>query len=147
MIVAKTVIPNQYWILRKDDRKVGNIEAGPDGFQLKLNDRVQKFNNIDTIKQKVKINFEPMIRMQAEATANEINGFPTTGFPYNAIFDVRHQVPLWTQEDKSKSWFAAGWYRIKLGRHWSVAECPKLITLERYQYKGPFKTKEEAEQK
>ena len=38
MIVEKPVIPNQYWILKQDDRKIGNIEAGPDGFQVRINE-------------------------------------------------------------------------------------------------------------
>ena len=48
MIVAKTVIPNQYWILRQGDTKVGNIEAGPDGFQIKINNVVQQYKSIIT---------------------------------------------------------------------------------------------------
>jgi hypothetical protein len=146
MIIAKAVIPNQYWILKQDDRKVGNIEAGPDGFQVRINNEVQKYKTINTIKQRVHIDFENVARVQAAAPTNEVNGYPTSDTPYNAIYDVKHQVPLWTREPRSKSWFTAGWYRVHNGRTWSVVQCPKLIMLERYTYKGPFRTKEEASQ-
>lgn len=146
MIVAKAVIPNQYWILKDNDRKVGNIEADADGFQVKINDKIQKYKTIRTIKQSIHIDFEPMVYNRAKAVTNEVNGYPTTGRPYNAIFDVKHQVPLWTREPRSKSWYTAGWYKVKQGRNWSVVECPKLITLERYPYKGPFVTEAEARQ-
>jgi hypothetical protein len=50
---------------------------------------------------------------------------------------------MYTKTRKSKSWFAAGWYSIKRGRNWKVVQDPKLITLQRYPYQGPFKTQQE----
>jgi hypothetical protein len=146
MIIAKPVIPNQYWILKQDDVKIGNIQAEPGGFSVRIHDHVQKFKNLPTIKRKVAIDFErsPQ-KSKSKSDANEIYGYPTTHPPHNAIYDVRHQVPLWTREDRSKSWLAAGWYRVKQGRTWSVVECPKLIMLERYPYQGPFRSQQEAQ--
>lgn len=148
MIVAKTVIPNQFWILRQGDRKVGNIEAEAGGFTVKINDRTEKFSSIKTIKQRVAIDFE---KPQTTVTALPKNdklvyGYPTTGRAHNPIYDVKHQVPLWTKEPRSKSWYAAGWYRIKQGRRWTIVQCPKLIVLDRYTYHGPFHTKFQAEE-
>lgn len=145
MIVAKPVIPNQYWILRQDDRKVGNIQAEPGGFAVKINNEVRKFKSITTIKKNVDISFESVKKSKLSSPDNEIYGYPTTHHPYNAIYDVRHQVPLWTREPRSKSWLTAGWYRVKQGKHWEVVECPKLILLERYPYQGPYRTQQEAE--
>ena len=145
MIVAKAVIPNQYWILRKDDRKVGNIEADPSGgFQVRIYNQVERYKTIRTLKQRVNIDFEPVAKSRPKVLGNEVNGYHTTSKPYNAIYDVKHQVPLWTREERSKSWYAAGWYRVKQGRTWTVEECPKLIMLERYEYQGPFLTEAEA---
>lgn len=145
MIVAKAVIPNQYWILKQDDRKIGNIESAPDGFQVRINDRIEMFKTIGTIKRRINIDFEPAVRKVAQEATDSVYGYPTTHPPHNAVYDVRHQVPLWTREPRSKSWYAAGWFRIRQGRSWIVTECPKLITLERYQYQGPFRTREEAQ--
>ena len=145
MIIAKAVIPNQYWILCDDKGKVGNIEADPaGGFQLRINNEVQRFKTINTIKRKIPIDFQNIERSKIKSSGDQVYGYPTTGKPYNAIYDVRHQVPLWTREERSKSWYAAGWYRVKQGRNWTVEECPKLIMLERYQYQGPFHTEAEA---
>lgn len=144
MLLAKPVIPDQYWILRDADRKVGNIEAGPDGVQIRINNQVERFKNIRTLKQRVKIDFEPPVKNKTVSPGNAVHGFETTGKPFNGIYDVKHQVPLWTKEPRSKSWYAAGWYRIKQGRHWEVTQCPKLITLERYPYQGPFHSESEA---
>ena len=38
MILAKPVVENQYWILKKDDRKIGQVEAVKDGFDVKILD-------------------------------------------------------------------------------------------------------------
>lgn len=146
MLQAKPVIPNQYWILRDENRKVGNIEATADGLQVKINNQVVTFKNIRVLKQRVKVAFEPVPKSRgAPKVDHEVNGFPTVSKPYNAIFDVKHQVPLWTRESRSKSWYAAGWYAIRQGRRWRTVECPKLIALERYEYRGPFCTEQEAE--
>ena len=59
---------------------------------------------------------------------------------------MSQKLPLYTKTNKSKSWFAAGWYRVKKGRNWSTMQGPKLILLQRYPYAGPFFTREEAEQ-
>jgi hypothetical protein len=144
MIIAKPVIPNQFWILKDGERKVGNIEIGPSGFAVKIGDSVQSFKSINTIKQKVKINFETISCVVTSAETCNVHGFPTDGHAYNAIFDVKHQVPLWTKEPKSKSWYSAGWYQVRQGRRWTVEFCPKLITLQRYPYRGPYHTKEQA---
>lgn len=144
MIIAKAVVPNQFWILKENDRKVGNIESGPNGFSVKIGDQIRSFKSINTIKQKVEISFEPVVKKSKASNADKVHGYPTTAKPYNAIYDVKHQVPLWTKEPRSKSWYAAGWYQVKQGRHWTVELCPKLITLQRYPYQGPFHSKEEA---
>jgi hypothetical protein len=99
MIVAKPVVPDQYWILRDGDVKIGNIQAEPGGFAVKIHNHVERYKNIPTIKKKVAIDFEKSPRSQTTHNpGNEIYGYPTTHQPYNAIYDVKHQVPLWTRE-------------------------------------------------
>ena len=146
MIIAKAVVPNQYWILKENDRKIGNIEAGPEGFSVKIKNQITCFKTLSMVKQRAGIDFEPAAK-RSKPEPNQVHGYPTVQHPYNPIFDVKRQLPLWTQEEKSKSWFAAGWYRVKTGRSWEIVQCPKLITLQRYPYAGPFYTKEEADDK
>ena len=144
MIIAKPVIPNQFWILKDGENKIGNIESAVDGFSVKIGDRVKSYKNINTIKKSVAIDFETAISKKIPINKNLVHGYETKGTAYNAIYDVKHRVPLWTKEPHSKSWYAAGWYRVKQGRHWTVEFCPKLITLQRYPYSGPYLTEEQA---
>lgn len=146
MIIAKPVVPDQYWILKKDDRKVGNIEAVPNGYAVKIDNSVTVFKTLRMLRQQVPMDFEKIEITKPNRLDHQVHGYHTTGRPYNAVFDIQHQLPLWTREPRSRSWYAAGWYRVKTHRTWDVVECPKLIMLERYAYQGPFRTEQEAGQ-
>jgi hypothetical protein len=54
------------------------------------------------------------------------------------MFDVRQKLPLFTKSSASKSLYCAGYYIIKFDKGWVKSFCPKLITIERYPFKGPF---------
>ena len=62
------------------------------------------------------------------------------------MFDVQKQLPVYTKAPKSKSQFCAGYFIICFEKGWRKAYCPKMITLSRYKYKGPMKTKLEMQQ-
>jgi hypothetical protein len=81
-----------------------------------------------------------------ETVAKEIHGYPTNSTPYNPMFDVKQKLPLFTKSDKSKSLYCAGYYIIQFDKGWVKSFCPKLITVERYTTKGPFKTEIEMRQ-
>jgi hypothetical protein len=69
-----------------------------------------------------------------------VHGFPTSVAPYNSMYDVKHKLPLFTKSEKSKSLYCAGYYIIQFDKGWVKSFCPKLITVERYETRGPFKT-------
>ncbi len=77
--------------------------------------------------------------------SNQVHGYEASGRINNPMWDVKMKLPIYTKTSKSKSWFAAGWYRVKKGRNWSITQDPKLIVLQRYTYAGPFHTQTEAE--
>ena len=56
------------------------------------------------------------------------------------MYDVKSKLPLFTKSEKSKSLYCAGYYTIRFEKGWVKSFCPKLITVERYEYRGPFKT-------
>ena len=144
MIKAKQVVPDQYWILQEHDHKVGNIQAESGGYTMSLHGERTRFDSLNVLLKRFPLTFETFGSNSKNQDTNQVHGYPTTEFPHNAMFDVRYQLPLWTQTENSKSWFAAGWYRVQQHRDWSVVHCPKLILLQRYKYQGPFYTAEEA---
>jgi len=145
MIKAKTVIPDQYWILRDQDHKVGNIEIDGGEYVVSINGSRTRFTSLKMLKDTVRIDFESTVVKSDPTQEDQVHGYPTTSRAYNAVFDVQHQLPLWTTEPRSRSWLAAGWYRVRQRRTWQIMQCPKLIILERYEYQGPFHTREQAQ--
>jgi hypothetical protein len=143
MIEAKPVIPNRYWILKQDNRKVGQIEADDSGVTVKIQNRVAGYKTIRMASREANIEFTKL--SSAKPAANQVHGFEVTGRVYNPVWDVKHRLPLFTRDTKSKSWYAAGWYMVKQHRAWKAVQNPKLITLQRYQYQGPFHTQQQAE--
>ena len=53
---------------------------------------------------------------------------------------LSRRLPLFTKSEKSKSLYCAGYYIIHFDKGWVKSFCPKLITVERYETRGPFKT-------
>lgn len=144
MILAKPVVPKQFWILKKDDQKIGNIQANADGYQVTMFNQVINYKTMPALRRQVGIEFEPAERA-SKTPADQVHGYETGCRAYNGMWNVQMRVPLFTKQPKSKSWFAAGWYRVRQGRNWKITRNPKLIVLERYTYQGPYHSREQAE--
>ena len=144
MIVAKPVIDKQFWILKQDDQKIGNIQVTPDGsYEVKILVYVNRYKTMPMVRKAVGIEFEPAEKKSKPAT-DSVHGYSTGCRAFNGMWDVKHRLPLFTKTTKSKSWFAAGYYWVKQHRNWKLQHNPKLIVLERYPYHGPFHSREEA---
>lgn len=141
MITAKPVIKNKFWILQDNEGKIGTVEKSKSGFLLRANGVSEEFKTIKTIKNKTNIVFEDAAEEQNKFE-NQVNGFPTDAKPHNAVYNVKERLPLFTKETKSKSWYAAGYYRVTVNGTTEIMFCPKLILLQRYDYIGPVKTRD-----
>ena len=145
-LVAKPVIEKQFWILQDGNQKVGNIEACAGGYKVKINNQVAQFKTIKMAARQVDIEFEqPTKRKAKKSHDSEVYGYPATGKVNNPMWDLKLRAPIYTRSNKSKSWYAAGWYRIKKGRHWTVVQDPKLIVIQRYPYQGPYHSEQECD--
>jgi hypothetical protein len=141
MITAKPIVKNKFWILQKDDQKVGTVEHNRQGYTVRVNDVADDFKTIKTLKNKTNIVFEDAPEKK-KVFENQVNGFPTDCKPRNAVYNVKDRLPIFTKEEKSKSWYAAGYYRVTVNNKTETMFCPKLILLQRYDYIGPVKTKD-----
>ena len=145
MLIAKPVIDKQFWILQENNRKVGNVEACAGGYQVRLNNQVAQFKTIRMAAQRANIEFEPAVKLSKPKSAmDQVHGYPVSGRIHNPMWDVSQQLPVYTKTAKSKSWFAAGWYRVRRGRNWHTMLAPKLIVLQRYEHAGPFHSESNA---
>lgn len=152
-INAKTLIKDKFWIVERNGQKLGTLQKEDTNGWIFLSKHQEKeiFHTKDSLYKKFgeKI-FANDIVIPTETindeTAWEVHGFPVNQQPYNSIFDIQKKLPIYTKTKKSKSQFCAGYYIIEFPKGWRKAYCPKLITLQRYPFKGPIKTKIEMQQ-
>jgi hypothetical protein len=132
------------WIVEDGGTKVGNIMAIEEGgFVYVHNNQREMFTTIKLLTKKYNIEFARAEKVKKEKQdVYDVYGFPTNSQPHNQVLDVQRYLPIYTKGAKSKSFFCAGHYIIKFSSTWVRAYCPKLITLNRYEYQGPFKTQE-----
>lgn len=144
-LIAKTVVKNKMWIVEAyTGTKVGNIMAVEEGGFVYLHDNQrEQFATIKLLSKKYNIVFAKSEKIKREKLDSyDVYGFPTNTQPHNEVLDVQRYLPIYTKGSKSKSFFCAGYYIIKFSSTWVRAYCPKLITLNRYEYQGPFKTQD-----
>jgi len=142
-LIAKPVVKNQFWIVTDGEQKVGNVLADGSGFEVKLNGSKAHFKNTRAIERVTNIHFEDVTKSKKKEV--QFKEYPTTNKVYNSILDVKRKLHLFTKTAKSKCYYAAGWFTIKQGTEETTIFCPKYIFIQRYDYKGPFKTEKEAE--
>ncbi len=146
---AKPIVDGKFWIIEQDGEKIATLHKKENNkFLLSSSNGEIVFNKKEELTKqfgkeffltnsKVKVvNLEP----------KECHGYPTSCTPNNAMYDVRRKLPLFTKSSQSKSLYCAGYYIIKFDKGWVKSFCPKAITIERYPFKGPFKTEIEMKQ-
>ena len=139
---ATPVVKNKFWIVERDGEKVATIQTTDDGIVWVDDARREKYPTIKMLKDRHNVDFVKVTKTKT-SLSHEVSGFPTSGKPHNPLYDVSRRLPIYTKDEKSKSFYCAGYYLVKLGNNWSKAYCPKLITLQRYEFRGPFKTTED----
>ena len=143
MIKTKTILKDKFWILEDEGVRVGTLSIAEDKFMFSGPTGTKYFNSERALKKTfgdgVHINEVPVEEIKIDTNA-EVYGFPTSTTPYNPLLDVQRKLPLFTKSKKSKSLYCAGYYIIHFDKGWVKSFCPKLITVERYETKGPFKT-------
>jgi hypothetical protein len=140
MINAKP-ISSKFWILKEGSAKIGEVNNTQSGFALSIKGKKKTvFQTLDMLKIKTGIVFsgEPPLTKNTELTL--IHGYPVLNNAYNAVWDLKLRLPLYTRTQDSKSWFAAGYYSINIRGKWKTILSPKLIILERNTYHGPYKS-------
>ena len=69
-----------------------------------------------------------------------INGYPVDFDNPSEVLVKGNKLPLFSKKATSDVYYSAGYYCLNFPKNWMPAYCPKLSTLETYDYAGPFKT-------
>jgi len=145
---AKEILKDKFWIVESQGEKVGTISYNEEKqYMLSEASGTRFFKNIKQLSNKLnaEISWTSNETIKEEAN-NEVHGYPTSCTPYNPVFDVQKKIAMFTKSAKSKSLYCAGYFIIRFDKGWVKSFCPKLITVERYETKGPFKTDLEMKQ-
>jgi hypothetical protein len=147
--IAKVLVPNKIWIVENGGKKVGTLNKEKKGFSFY---RKGEKINIAT-KEEIKIQFgedvtkevEKIIKLsdKKKEKSSDVYDYPCSSKPHNPVYNIKKKLPIYSKSSKSKSLYCAGYYVIQFRKGWVKSFCPKLITLERYSFNGPFKTEEE----
>ena len=158
---AKTLVKDKFWIVEQNGQKLGTLQKKEDDGWIFLSkqDKRQVYHTQESLFTKFGFNIfeekQPLpIKIEEEKPVNkwdvkqaenfDVHGYPCSQKPYNPLWNVQKGLPLYTKTPKSKSMFCAGYYIVKFETvNWRKAYCPKIITLQRYRYKGPIKSKAE----
>lgn len=145
-VQTKALIDGKFWLIEAEGEKLGTLTKEKKGYSF-----MRKGQKVDIADLAVfqtlfgiSINEEQLkkekLSSKIDAQGYSIYEFPCSSKPYNPVYDVRQKLPIYSKSDKSKSQYCAGYYVIKFRKGWVKSFCPKLITLERYDNRGPFKT-------
>lgn len=145
---AKTLVPNKEWLIQDGGIKIGGISKDKKGYAFYKKGNKVSFKTLAEINAAfgVALSEENVKKIKEEAAENKnyaIYDYPCGSKPYGPVYNVKKKLPLFAKSDKSKSQYCAGYYVIRFRKGWVKSFCPKLITLDRYPYHGPFKTESE----
>jgi len=145
-IYAKPIVTDKLWIIEKNGEKVGTLQKQENNKFMFCNhgasvwfskqDELNQFFGNDFFLFNDKLNIKP-------STIYECNGFLTKSIAYNAMYDIRKKLSLYTKQPHSTCFHCAGWFLVKF-KNWVILDCPKLVTVEKYESHGPFYSKKDA---
>ena len=143
--IAKTIIPNKSWILEDRGIKLGTLNKEKKGYSFIKKGQKFEIGSIKDVEEKLGVTFSdtPGPTKVNKDSDHSVYDFPCSSKPFGPLYNVRQRLPIYAKSTKSKSQYCAGYYVIKFRKGWVKSFCPKLITLERYPFKGPFKTEAE----
>jgi len=149
-IHAKPIVDGKFWIVEENGTKIATLHKKENNkYMLSSTNGEMMFNKKQDLTKQFGEGFfltSKKIKVTGNPEVLECHGYPTSSKPFNAMYDVRRKLPLFTKSNASKSLYCAGHYIIKFDKGWVKSFCPKAITIERYPYKGPFKNELEMKQ-
>ena len=165
MYKAKEIVDRKFWVLESEaGEPIGTMKATSNKIRVIIGDRSEDFSNIDHARDSLDIQIVSEETEDLDATesdldnadselldddaieesiSNEVYDFPTRTVPKNALWNVKMKLPIYTKTGKSNSYHCAGYYIIRFKTGWVKSYCPKLVTLEQYDFRGPYKTRAE----
>tara|TARA_B100001287_G_C22682422_1_gene531266 strand:- start:1509 stop:1979 length:471 start_codon:yes stop_codon:yes gene_type:complete len=139
-VKAKPILENKFWIVEEEGIRIGTLSKEEEGFVVASKGTVSRYKSENALKRKLGKNLFVATLPANTTNEKEVHGYPTRSEPFNSMYDIKEKLPIFTKSKKSKSLYCAGYYLVKFNINWLKSYCPKLITLQRNKYLGPYKT-------
>ena len=145
-VIVKTTAPGRSWLVFEEDIKVASVHKTDEGFIVACKGSIIPAKTAKAVRKQLGVEeWEPESSEIESQSVNDLAGYATDCETYyDPMIEAKRRLPLFTKVPNSKCFFAAGWYRIQYGNKFKVEFCPKLLTLNRNLFQGPFYTQEEA---
>lgn len=149
----KPIVDEKFWIIESNGVKFGTLRSVDSvKFEVSSNGRNQVLDkntlldtwgiDVENCKSNNVVN-SVVTRNTDYKHVAELHGYPCASEPYNTVYDVQKKLPMYTKSEKSGSFHCAGYYVVQYENGWTRAFCPKIVTLNKYSYYGPYKTKDD----
>jgi hypothetical protein len=130
---AKTVIEDKFWIVEQNGSKIGTLKSTENGYILYNNHNCKEIAYEDLTEFVIE-------EKKSKTFVNDVvYGYPANTEQAHHI-DIQDNVPVFKKTANSSVYVAAGYYCLLFPMGWRPSFCPRVDTLQKYTYAGPFKT-------
>jgi hypothetical protein len=146
MTVKLKPITDTCWLVigDTDDNRIGLLTELKNEYILMVKGEKKKFINRKEVNTYFSEDIFDNLTEAREDLGTEcnyfINGYPIDFAGANEVILKGNNLPLFSKKASSDVYYSAGYYCLHFPKNWMPAYCPKLPTLETYEYTGPFKT-------
>jgi len=146
MSIKLKPITEKSWLVLgdTDENRIGLLTEIRDQYVLMVSGAKQQFLNRKEVN---KFFNEDVFKNVEEPTVEVdvkkdyfISGYPVDFDNPSEVLIKGNKLPLFSKKATSEVYYSAGYYCLNFPKNWMPAYCPKLSTLETYEYTGPFKT-------
>jgi hypothetical protein len=127
-----------------DDTRIGLLTEAKNEYVLMVKGEKKKFLNRKEVNKFFSEDvFQNVVETEDTPEVKKdyfINGYPVDFDSPNEVILKGNKLPLFSKKATSDVYYSAGYYCLNFPKNWMPAFCPKLSTLETYEYAGPFKT-------
>jgi hypothetical protein len=143
------------WLVHQGENKLGILNKDvQDHYFYITGKELLQFDNDNQVQEhfgNVKL-FEEQIGTSAKIQDTYYIGGYAVDYPDPFAIEEGHpdynpDLPLYSKIEGNTVYYSAGYYCINFEKGWKQANSPKLATLEKYGYEGPFKTELEMRQR
>lgn len=144
-VKLKSITANSWLVLGDtDETRIGLLTEIRDNYVLMVQGEKKSFINRKEVNKYFQEDvFKNVVESEAEENVKKdyfINGYPVDFDSPNEVLIKGNKLPLFSKKATSDVYYSAGYYCLHFPKNWMPAYCPKLSTLETYDYSGPYKT-------